>query len=166
MMCLRCVSLMASIIAARVVDLPQPVGPVTTTKPRGLAMKLADYLGQAELLESRDLDGDEAKHGTQAVALEVGVDSETGAARQRIGEVDLEVVFEMLALLLSKQAVDQLGGLRGVQSRKVKGLKLTVDAYDRWRADRDVQVTCIALEYLEKKFGDVHAAASRVASQG
>ena len=36
MMCSRRVLLISSIMAARVVDLPEPVGPVTMTNPRGL----------------------------------------------------------------------------------------------------------------------------------
>ena len=36
MMCSSRVSLISSIIAASDVDLPEPVGPVTSTKPRGL----------------------------------------------------------------------------------------------------------------------------------
>ena len=39
MMCSSRVLLIASIIAASEVDLPEPVGPVTRTKPRGFLMK-------------------------------------------------------------------------------------------------------------------------------
>ena len=45
MMCSSRVSLISSIIAARVVDLPEPVGPVTTTKPRGLEVSWCSALG-------------------------------------------------------------------------------------------------------------------------
>ena len=40
MMCSSRVLLISSIIAASDVDLPEPVGPVTSTKPRGLAREL------------------------------------------------------------------------------------------------------------------------------
>ncbi len=39
MMCSSRVWLISSIIAASVVDLPEPVGPVTSTMPRGLEVK-------------------------------------------------------------------------------------------------------------------------------
>ena len=39
MMCSCRASLILSIIEASVVDLPEPVGPVTSTKPRGFLMK-------------------------------------------------------------------------------------------------------------------------------
>ena len=39
------VSLISSMMAARVVDLPDPVGPVTSTNPRGLWQKVWSTLG-------------------------------------------------------------------------------------------------------------------------
>ena len=39
MMCSRRVVLISSIMAASVVDLPEPVGPVMTTNPRGLRVR-------------------------------------------------------------------------------------------------------------------------------
>ena len=56
MMCPRIRVLILSIIDASVVDLPEPVGPVTSTSPRGLLAQLGDHRRQAELLERDDLD--------------------------------------------------------------------------------------------------------------
>ena len=53
MMCSWRSSLITSIIAASVVDLPEPVGPVTSTKPRGLLVKLRSIAGQAEGVQRR-----------------------------------------------------------------------------------------------------------------
>ncbi|MNT24696.1 hypothetical protein D3C72_1601850 [compost metagenome] len=60
-MCSARVELMWSIIAARVVDLPEPVGPVTSTMPRGLwvsswmigGMFMSSSLGALELIVRR-----------------------------------------------------------------------------------------------------------------
>ena len=49
--------LIESIIAASVVDFPDPVGPVTSTRPCGQVAPVDDRLGHAELLERRDLFG-------------------------------------------------------------------------------------------------------------
>ena len=57
MMCSLRVSLISSIMAASVVDLPEPVGPVTSTKPRGLAVSWCSDLRQAELVKLLDLTG-------------------------------------------------------------------------------------------------------------
>src|SRR5215831_12302676 len=72
-MCSARVRLISSIIAASVVDLPEPVGPVT------------------ELLERLDLLRDEAEGGHDRAALEVDVHPEAREARDRVGEVELAV---------------------------------------------------------------------------
>ncbi len=45
MMCSSRVALISSIIAASEVDLPEPVGPVTSTKPRGLRVSSCTVAG-------------------------------------------------------------------------------------------------------------------------
>ena len=42
--------LILSIIAASVVDLPEPVGPVTSTRPRGFSAIFAITLGKPEVV--------------------------------------------------------------------------------------------------------------------
>ena len=49
------VRLIWSISAASVVDLPEPVGPVTRTSPRGFFGELGELLRERELLERLDL---------------------------------------------------------------------------------------------------------------
>ena len=44
-------------MAASVVDLPEPVGPVTSTMPRGLSDRSAKILGQLSCSSVRILDG-------------------------------------------------------------------------------------------------------------
>ena len=51
MMCPFRSLLILSIIAASVVDLPEPVGPVTSTRPRGRSASLAMIGGRPQLLE-------------------------------------------------------------------------------------------------------------------
>ena len=58
MMWQRCSLLILSIIAASVVLLPEPVGPVTSTSPLGFCASSATIGGQAELLERQDLERD------------------------------------------------------------------------------------------------------------
>ena len=65
------VRLISSIIAASVVDLPEPVGPVTSTRPRGLTSSSWRLGGQAELLERLDVGRDRAERGGEALALVV-----------------------------------------------------------------------------------------------
>ena len=58
-MCTERVSLMRSMIDASVVDLPEPVGPVTSTKPRGSVASQSAAGRKAELLVGGDLGGDD-----------------------------------------------------------------------------------------------------------
>ncbi len=69
MMCRLRVSLMRSMIAASVVDLPEPVGPVTSTRPLS-QLRYAPHLHrQAELVDGEDLRRDDAKHRARAALL-------------------------------------------------------------------------------------------------
>ena len=127
MMCSSRVSLISSIIAASVVDLPEPVGPVTSTKPRGFLAKLVDDRRQAELLDRHRLGRDQAEGGAERAALEVGVDAEAADARDRVGEVELPVGLEPLALRVGEDRVDDLARV-GRRERR--------DALDRRPASR------------------------------
>ena len=69
-MCSARSRLIRSTIDASVVDLPEPVGPVTSTKPRGLRVNSSRTPGQAELAERLDLARDEAEGGADRAALE------------------------------------------------------------------------------------------------
>ena len=78
------VRLISSITAASVVDLPEPVGPVTRTRPRGFVVKSLEHGREAELLERLQLRRDEAEGGAEALALEVDVDAEAREAGDRV----------------------------------------------------------------------------------
>ena len=60
------VSLISSMMAARVVDLPEPVGPVTRTNPRGLWQKRVQHLGQPQFVDGLDVHRDEPERGGRA----------------------------------------------------------------------------------------------------
>ena len=83
MMCSSRVWLITSISDASVVDLPEPVGPVTSTSPRGRSAKLGHHRRQPQRLERHDLERDQAEGGADGAALEVSVDAEPGLARDR-----------------------------------------------------------------------------------
>ena len=60
--------LILSIIAASVVDLPLPVGPVTSTSPRGRSDSLPMTGGRPELVEGADPLGNQAVDGADRAA--------------------------------------------------------------------------------------------------
>ena len=53
---------MWSIIPARVVVLPEPVGPVTRTRPRGSIASAWTTCGQPEVVDADRADGDPAEN--------------------------------------------------------------------------------------------------------
>ena len=89
MMCRLRVSLIRSMIAASVVDLPEPVGPVTSTRPLRIERDAAHLLGQAELLDGHDLRRDDAEDRAGAALLPEEIDAIARHARNLVGEVDV-----------------------------------------------------------------------------
>ena len=63
---------------------------------------------QAELVDRGQLGGDQAEGGADRAALVVGVDAEAGVAGDRVGEVDLPVGLQALALVVGEDRVDDL----------------------------------------------------------
>jgi hypothetical protein len=96
--------------------LPEPVGPVTSTRPRGLQGELGEDLRCAELLQREDLARDRAEHRAGAAVLVEGVDAKARQAR------DLEarsrtssVLLVVLALRVVHDVVDHVVHLLVVQ---------------------------------------------------
>ena len=107
-----------STIEASVVDLPEPVGPGDEHEAARLAGELGEHRRQPERLEALDLGRDVAEGGADRAALEEDVDAEAGDAGDRVGEVELLLVLEALALGVVEQRVDDLARvLRASASR-------------------------------------------------
>ena len=105
------------------VDLPEPVGPVTSTKPRGLRVNSATGAGSPSSSRLWISSGIRRKAALTDAALEEDVDAEAGDARDRVGEVELALVLEALALRVVEHRVDDLprvlrGHLREVVQRR------------------------------------------------
>ena len=111
MMWSRCSELILSMMLASVVLLPEPVGPVTSTRPRGLLAISAQIGRQAQLLEGQDLEGDLAEGAGHRAALHEDVGAEAGDVAQREGEVELVLLLELGALLLGEHLVAELLGV-------------------------------------------------------
>ena len=105
MMCSCRSRLILSIIAASVVDLPEPVGPVTSTRPRGFSQSSLDDRRQPELAEAEDLVGDLPEDGGDRAALHEDVGAEAGQPLDAEGEVELEVLLEPVLLRVGEHRV-------------------------------------------------------------
>ena len=82
-------ALILSIIAASVVDLPLPVGPVTSTRPRGRSASVAEDRRQAEVAERANLLGNQTVDGADRAALVEDVAAEAREPADAEREVEL-----------------------------------------------------------------------------
>ncbi len=132
-MCSSRSALILSSIAASVVDLPDPVGPVTSTRPRGLSHMPLTTSGQAQRVETFDLPRNGTEHRADRSALIEDVAAEAGQILQAEREVQLQVFFEAVLLRVGEHAVGQRLGVRGRQRRHVQRTQLSVHANSRRR---------------------------------
>jgi hypothetical protein len=80
---------MQSIIAASVVDFPDPVDPVTRMSPAPLFGDLFDDWWQAKLCSRLCLVGNDAKHNADGTSLLKDVRTKTSQARDTVANIDL-----------------------------------------------------------------------------
>ncbi len=80
-----------------------------------LLAEVMDDGRQAQVVDRGDHRRDQAERRAQRGALEVGVDAEARLAGDRVGEVDLPVRLQALALIVGEDPVDDLAGVRGHQ---------------------------------------------------
>jgi hypothetical protein len=141
------VALITSISEASVVDLPDPVGPVG---------ELGHRRRQAEAIERHHVERDQAQCGTDGGALHVGVDAEAGPPRDLVGEVELPVVLELLALTLGQDRVDDLARVVGGEDGEaLHRHQATAYPHGRGCPRRDVEVGGPAVNDLEQHVGEI-----------
>ena len=90
---------------ASVVDFPEPVAPVTRTRPRCSSASRADSLGQAQLRRSRDLGGDDAEGERGRAALLEAVDAEAREVGRHVRGVELARLAEAARAAAACRAV-------------------------------------------------------------
>jgi hypothetical protein len=77
-------------------------------EPARLLCKALDGLRQSKLADALYFAGDGTESRADSASLEVDVDPEAGAARQRVAEVELLLVLQPLALVVGEEVVDQI----------------------------------------------------------
>ena len=124
------------------------------------ALLVADLLqhdGQAQLPHGHDLHGDDAEHQAHRAPLLEDVAAEAAQAGHRVGDVDLEVVLELLLLAVAHDG-ERHGD--GVLLHEALGLhqgdQLAVDAEHGVRPHLQVEVGGLALRRDLQQVVDVH----------
>ena len=82
-----------------------------------LARELVHGRRQAELVDRGQPERDQAERGADRAALVVGVDAEARVAGDRVGEVELPVGLQALALVAGEDRVDDLARVRCPRAR-------------------------------------------------
>ena len=135
--------LMWSIIAASVVDLPEPVVPVSRMIPRCSSASSPTTGGSASSSIVRILWGIARQTSEISAALAEGVDAEAGDALDFAGEVDLVLLGELVELDLVREELLQRGlggfGCQLLGEGAVAG-ELAVDTEQRYGTDLEVEV--------------------------
>ena len=93
-MCSDRVLLMRSMMEASVVDFPEPVGPVRSTKPAGEPGQPFGDGGQAQLVEGRDVGGDHPEGQRRLALLGERAATEAGPVEPAQREVDVLLLVE------------------------------------------------------------------------
>ena len=128
-MCTARFALIQSTIDARVVDLPDPVGPVTNTSPWVRLAELADRPRQADVVERRDVPRDDPQRDGDGALLPERVAADPGGVAPGEGEVDLGTGGELRALTLVEEAEREALGVRGGEGGDaLGGVQAAVDA--------------------------------------
>ncbi len=97
--------------------MPDPVGPVTRTRPRGLSHSDSDRRRQTELPEAEDLVGDPPEGAGHRAALHEDVGAEPRQTLDAERDVELEVLLETVLLGVGQDGVGQLLGVDRRQRR-------------------------------------------------
>ena len=111
---------MWSTIAASVVDLPEPVVPVTRMIPRASSARRLITGGRSSSSTRADVERDHPAGDRDRAALPERVDAEAGEARDRVGEVDLAVAGELgeavAAVNISRSTRSVSAGRQGLRA--------------------------------------------------
>ena len=134
-------SLMWLIMAARVVDLPLPVAPVTSTNPFSWLARVRQIGGQVKLFGVGYLGGEYPEGQADAAPLVGGIDPEAGHAGKAVREVQLLALLELGYLLGAGYGPQNLLRILGHQGPcRLDHLQLAVNPGDGGVAHGQMQV--------------------------
>jgi len=157
MMCSARVELMRSIMAARVVDLPDPVTLSPAPARAACRRSVRPLLGETVRPE-RGFGRDDAKHQTDVAALLKDVDTEPSQAGDAVSHVDFRGFFEFLLLARGHHAKRHVEHVLGRDTRLVgERNEVAIDAQVRIVTHLQVQVGSAALHGNAQQVINIHA---------
>ena len=155
-MCPRSDVFLWSIIAARVVDLPDPVGPVTQHHAPWRVGDVLEDLRGVQLLQRENPWGDGSEHGAGSPVLVECVGAKPGEPGDLEREIRLEALFIVLALRIVHDAGDELERRRMKEHRRLDALQVAVDPDHRGKSGREMQVGRSVLHCECEQVANIH----------
>ena len=146
--------LMSSIIAASVVDLPEPVLPVTRIRPLLARHSVWHGLRQLELLHRQRLRRNGAHHRAHAVQLAHHVHAEAAVLAHVVGEVGAVVLLEALHRGLRHDFVQRVLHEVLLEPLGAQRLQVAVQADARRIAGEEMQVRALLAQHFLQIFVD------------
>ncbi len=157
----------ARLVLVDVVDHRRERGRLARAGRTGDEHQTALLLGQPtadrrepELLHRRDAGQHAPQHETDGSALAEDVDAEASEPGERVGEVGLVVVEELVGPGLGQQCERDPLGVRRRDRLAVPRLEMTVDPEERGRADLDVDVGCLESYGLSQQVVEIEHGSS------
>ena len=145
-MCRRLFSLMTLRMLASVVDLPEPVGPVTRISPRGMWIKLVHRRGQPDFIHFEDTPRNEPCHDADGPFLQEHADAEPRVLAERQREIDPAALVQRFDVLILGDAAREFLGVGGGHHRQSQLDDLAVQTQRRRAARADVQIRTALVE--------------------
>jgi hypothetical protein len=143
-------------MAASVVDFPDPVGPVTSTTPARVIRDLREDPGALQVFERQDVGGDGTKYRARSPIVVEGVDAEARETQDLEGEVALQELLVVLALLVVHDVVDERMDLFVFQGWDIDAAYIAVHPDHGRETGREVQIRGPVLDRKRKHLTDIH----------
>ncbi len=139
------------------VDLPEPVTPVTRHQSASFFADLFDNLGQIQFVNRLDLGGNDAEHQSDVAALLEHVDTEAAQSGDAVRHVEFGIFLELLFLAVGHHAESHVqhvfGGHAGLICQRDE---VAVHANVRIVTNLQVKIGGLALHRDAQQIINVH----------
>ena len=148
-------TLISSMMAASVVDLPLPVTPVTSTRPFMFMHAVKDQ-GRAQFVDGLNLHWNQAKHNARVAVVAAHVYAEARRFLKHVRDVELHHLFVFLDVRGFGDAQKHSHDVVLVENHAGLPHELAVDTKDRRIARFEVNIRCPAVYGLSHQLMNVH----------
>ena len=155
-------SFLWSIIAARVVDLPEPVGPVTSTTPRRVPATSLKIAGARSSPRESTFDGMVRNTAPAPRWWLECVDAKSGEPGDLEREVRLQVFVVVRALGVVHDPADKRAHRRVVELRHLDAMQVAIDPNQRRKSSREMKIGRAVPHSECKQLTNVHLQGNRI----